>query len=146
MTTISVWVDVQPLLVGTVNASGEAASSWELGAGSALFPQVPRAAHCDPEVVAVFEPAVAEVTAVVAVPDPVGEPGDALVPVPAMPGVPEAVDFPELAGVPERYLREPWTMPEQVQREVGCTIGEDYPRPIVEHAQARREALERYRV
>lgn len=53
---------------------------------------------------------------------------------------------PELARVPDEYLREPWTMPEQVQREAGCKIGEDYPRPIVDHAQARREALERYRV
>ncbi|HXM87779.1 MAG TPA: deoxyribodipyrimidine photo-lyase, partial [Solirubrobacteraceae bacterium] len=53
---------------------------------------------------------------------------------------------PELAGVPAEYLREPSTMPGQLQREVGCVIGEDYPEPIVDHAQARREALERYRV
>ncbi|HTZ85903.1 MAG TPA: deoxyribodipyrimidine photo-lyase [Solirubrobacteraceae bacterium] len=53
---------------------------------------------------------------------------------------------PELSRVPEEYLREPWTMPVEVQREAACAIGEDYPRPIVEHAQARREALERYRV
>jgi deoxyribodipyrimidine photo-lyase len=53
---------------------------------------------------------------------------------------------PELTGVPAEYLREPWTMPEQLQREVGCVIGEHYPKPIVDHAQARREALERYRV
>jgi deoxyribodipyrimidine photo-lyase len=53
---------------------------------------------------------------------------------------------PELADVPDEYLREPWTMPEQVQRAAGCVIGEHYPRPIVDHAQARREALERYRV
>jgi deoxyribodipyrimidine photo-lyase len=53
---------------------------------------------------------------------------------------------PELAAVPDEYLREPWTMPEHVQREVGCIIGVDYPEPIVEHPQARREALERYRV
>jgi deoxyribodipyrimidine photo-lyase len=53
---------------------------------------------------------------------------------------------PELTGVPDEYLREPWTMPEHVQREVGCVIGEHYPKPIVDHAQARREALERYRV
>jgi deoxyribodipyrimidine photo-lyase len=53
---------------------------------------------------------------------------------------------PELRAVPDRYLREPWTMPEEVQREVGCVIGEDYPEPLVDHAAARREALERYRV
>jgi deoxyribodipyrimidine photo-lyase len=53
---------------------------------------------------------------------------------------------PELADVPDEYLREPWTMPAEVQRAAGCEIGSDYPRPIVDHAQARREALERYRV
>jgi deoxyribodipyrimidine photo-lyase len=53
---------------------------------------------------------------------------------------------PELADVPDRYLAEPWTMPEAVQAEVGCRIGTDYPAPIVDHKQARAEALERYRV
>jgi deoxyribodipyrimidine photo-lyase len=52
---------------------------------------------------------------------------------------------PELAVVPDSYLREPWTMPRALQRQVGCVIGADYPAPIVDHAQARRRALERYR-
>ena len=51
---------------------------------------------------------------------------------------------PELRDVPARHLAEPWTMPEELQRELGCVIGEDYPAPIVEHRAARREALERY--
>ena len=53
---------------------------------------------------------------------------------------------PELREVPDRYLREPWTMPPEVQELAACVIGRDYPAPIVDHAQARREALERYRV
>jgi deoxyribodipyrimidine photo-lyase len=53
---------------------------------------------------------------------------------------------PELGPVPDRYLAEPWTMPEQIQSECGCVIGRDYPAPIVDHLAARREALERYRV
>ena len=53
---------------------------------------------------------------------------------------------PELARVPSRYMREPWTMPDEVQREVGCVIGDDYPAPIVDHRRAREEALERYRI
>jgi deoxyribodipyrimidine photo-lyase len=53
---------------------------------------------------------------------------------------------PELEPVPDRYLAEPWTMPEEIQGECGCTIGRDYPAPIVDHAQARRDALQRYRV
>jgi deoxyribodipyrimidine photo-lyase len=51
---------------------------------------------------------------------------------------------PELGRVPDRYLSEPWTMPEDVQREAGCVIGTDYPRPIVDHREAREHALERY--
>ncbi len=53
---------------------------------------------------------------------------------------------PELRDVPRDYLAEPWTMPAEVQEECGCRIGRDYPEPIVDHAQARREALDRYRV
>jgi deoxyribodipyrimidine photo-lyase len=52
---------------------------------------------------------------------------------------------PELRDVPDGYLAEPWTMPEEAQRAAGCVIGEDYPEPIVDHAVARREALVRYR-
>ncbi len=53
---------------------------------------------------------------------------------------------PELNGVPDKYMREPWKMPDDIQREVGCVIGEDYPAPIVDHKIAREEALQRYRV
>ena len=53
---------------------------------------------------------------------------------------------PELARVPSTYLREPWRMPDEVQREAGCVIGEDYPAPIVDRRRAREEALARFRV
>ena len=53
---------------------------------------------------------------------------------------------PELEPVPDKYLREPWTMPNEVQEECGCVIGRDYPEPIVDHREAREEAFERYRV
>ena len=53
---------------------------------------------------------------------------------------------PELAEVPDDYLAEPWTMPDHVQEQARCRIGHDYPAPIVDHAIARREALDRYRV
>jgi len=51
---------------------------------------------------------------------------------------------PELADVPDEHLAEPWGMPRALQEDVGCVIGSDYPAPIVEHAQARREALARF--
>ena len=53
---------------------------------------------------------------------------------------------PELADVPDAYLAEPWNMPPAVQARARCRIGRDYPAPIVDHAQARREALDRYQV
>jgi deoxyribodipyrimidine photo-lyase len=53
---------------------------------------------------------------------------------------------PELAEVPDDYLAEPWRMPDEVQERARCRIGSDYPAPIVDHAAARRDALDRYRV
>ena len=50
----------------------------------------------------------------------------------------------ELRDVPGEFLAEPWAMPEEVQRQAGCVIGQDYPAPIVDHAAARRQALARY--
>jgi deoxyribodipyrimidine photo-lyase len=52
---------------------------------------------------------------------------------------------PELSKVPDKYLAEPWTMPTDLQQEVGCVIGTDYPAPIVDHKQARLAALDHYR-
>ena len=52
---------------------------------------------------------------------------------------------PELKRVPDEHIREPWEMPDEVQREAGCVIGTDYPGPIVDHKEARQEAMARYR-
>jgi deoxyribodipyrimidine photo-lyase len=52
---------------------------------------------------------------------------------------------PELAGVPDALLAEPWRMTAAEQEAAGCRIGRDYPAPVVDHAQERRRALERYR-
>jgi deoxyribodipyrimidine photo-lyase len=51
----------------------------------------------------------------------------------------------ELRAVPDKYLREPWKMPAEVQHDCGCVIGRDYPAPIVERREARAQAIERYR-
>jgi deoxyribodipyrimidine photo-lyase len=45
---------------------------------------------------------------------------------------------------PDEFIHEPWKMPADVQRQVGCVIGVDYPAPVVDHAAARLRALERY--
>lgn len=48
---------------------------------------------------------------------------------------------PELARLPARYLHQPWTAPAAVLLAAGVRLGESYPRPIVDHATARAEAL-----
>ena len=52
---------------------------------------------------------------------------------------------PELRGVPDDRIFEPWTMTAEEQRAAGCRIGSDYPQPRVDHAERRELALERYR-
>mgnify|MGYP005846365067 CR=1 FL=1 len=54
--------------------------------------------------------------------------------------------LPELAGVPERFIHEPWKMPLEIQRAAGCIIGVDYPTPIADHHWARQRTLAAYKV
>jgi deoxyribodipyrimidine photo-lyase len=48
---------------------------------------------------------------------------------------------PELAGCSDRSIHEPWKMSVGEQRESGAVIGDSYPAPIVDHAEARQETL-----
>ncbi|MEI6446767.1 MAG: deoxyribodipyrimidine photo-lyase [Actinomycetes bacterium] len=52
---------------------------------------------------------------------------------------------PELRGVPDSKLPEPWLMTEDEQEQAGCVIGRDYPEPILDHKTERARAIERYR-
>ena len=51
---------------------------------------------------------------------------------------------PELARVPTKYIHAPWTLPPIDQKVAGAVIGRDYPAPVVDHAEARVEALAIY--
>jgi deoxyribodipyrimidine photo-lyase len=51
---------------------------------------------------------------------------------------------PELGPVSDRFIHAPWTMSATEQAKVRVKIGQDYPAPIVDHAQARRAALKMY--
>ena len=51
--------------------------------------------------------------------------------------------LPKLKGFPSRYIYEPWNAPESIQKAAKCIIGVDYPRPIVNHAEASRLNIER---
>lgn len=52
--------------------------------------------------------------------------------------------LPELSRLPLPWIHRPWQAPEKVLSEAGVLLGKDYPFPVVEHEQARREALEAY--
>jgi deoxyribodipyrimidine photo-lyase len=48
---------------------------------------------------------------------------------------------PELKHLPVQHIHAPWNAPEDVLAEANIVLGSTYPRPIVDHALARREAL-----
>jgi deoxyribodipyrimidine photo-lyase len=52
--------------------------------------------------------------------------------------------LPELEAVTDDYIHKPWEMPDDIQQKSNCEIGEDYPFPIVDHAEARERALKAY--
>ncbi|CAG2128728.1 Deoxyribodipyrimidine photo-lyase [Cupriavidus yeoncheonensis] len=54
--------------------------------------------------------------------------------------------LPQLAALPDKYVHAPWTAPEDVLAAADVRLGENYPRPLVQHDVARKETLERYAV
>jgi deoxyribodipyrimidine photo-lyase len=52
--------------------------------------------------------------------------------------------LPELAHVPDRHIHAPWLMDAAEQERCGVVIGKDYPAPVVDHASARKVALDLY--
>jgi len=53
--------------------------------------------------------------------------------------------LPELSGVPDEFIHQPWLMPAELQKASGARTGVDYPAPLVDHALRRKLALEAYR-
>ena len=51
---------------------------------------------------------------------------------------------PELAGLPDRHIHDPWNAPFEALASAGLTLGEQYPEPMVDHGAARDAALEAY--
>ena len=52
---------------------------------------------------------------------------------------------PELGRLPSLYIHAPWLAPKSVLAEAGVRLGENYPRPILDHAEARARALMAFR-
>ena len=51
---------------------------------------------------------------------------------------------PELATLDDRDIHAPWEAPPMALLQAGLTLGQHYPRPIVDHALAREETLARF--
>ncbi|MFO1014291.1 MAG: deoxyribodipyrimidine photo-lyase [Caulobacteraceae bacterium] len=52
--------------------------------------------------------------------------------------------IPELAALPTPFIHAPWTAPSGVLAGAGVDLGKTYPKPIVDHAEARQRALDAY--
>jgi deoxyribodipyrimidine photo-lyase len=51
---------------------------------------------------------------------------------------------PELSKLPKSHIHKPWTADEEILKAANITLGKDYPHPILDHGEARREALAAY--
>jgi deoxyribodipyrimidine photo-lyase len=49
--------------------------------------------------------------------------------------------LPELALLPDKWVHKPWQAPSGILRTAGVTLGETYPKPIVDHAEGWARAL-----
>jgi len=52
--------------------------------------------------------------------------------------------LPQLAKLPAKWVHAPWLAGAQKLAAFGVVLGEDYPQPIVDHAQARARTLARF--
>jgi deoxyribodipyrimidine photo-lyase len=52
---------------------------------------------------------------------------------------------PELSALPNEYLHAPWQAPADILRRAGVELGATYPKPIVDHGEARVRALAAFR-
>lgn len=51
--------------------------------------------------------------------------------------------LPVLKNFPSEYIYEPWNAPLSVQKHAKCIIGQDYPRPIVDHNVVSKQNIAR---
>ncbi|MBB1602671.1 deoxyribodipyrimidine photo-lyase [Variovorax sp. UMC13] len=54
--------------------------------------------------------------------------------------------LPQLAGLSNKVIHAPWTASPVELAAAGLTLGEHYPKPVVDHAEARERTLQRYGV
>ncbi len=52
---------------------------------------------------------------------------------------------PEIAKLPDKYVHAPWTASAEILAKAGVVLGGTYPKPIVDHEEARAKALAAFR-
>ncbi len=52
---------------------------------------------------------------------------------------------PELKHMPNKFIHRPWEAPEAVLKSANVELGGNYPKPIVDHKEAREKALANYK-
>ena len=52
---------------------------------------------------------------------------------------------PELSKLPDKFIHAPFKADAETLKAAGITLGKDYPKPIVDHDEARKAALEGYK-
>ena len=48
---------------------------------------------------------------------------------------------PELRELPEQWIHQPWCAPDALMRSAGIRLGHNYPNPIIDLDDGRRQAL-----
>lgn len=51
---------------------------------------------------------------------------------------------PELSRLPDKYIHCPWEAPEAILKACGVTLGQNYPKPLVDLKLSRQQALDAY--
>lgn len=51
--------------------------------------------------------------------------------------------LPQLSKFPDKFIYQPWEAPLATQKAAGCIIGQDYPRPIVDHSVIHKVNMDR---
>jgi len=52
--------------------------------------------------------------------------------------------IPELSKLPVKWIHQPWEAPKSVLENSSVRLGETYPSPMLDHAKARKDALEAF--
>ncbi len=52
--------------------------------------------------------------------------------------------IPELKNVPDNHIHRPYKMSQIAENKSDCVIGEDYPRPIVDHSEMREKSIKKF--